>query len=104
MLVERFITIRKTEECTELHTHFLLVDAGKGKGDNEICHQHSEVSVLGFIVNVKCFIVNETKFSFSRIYLKMNHEIHVKAAKRSCSFPKYISHDMSFRLQEKFDT
>lgn len=96
---ERFITIRKTEECTELHTHFLLVSAGKGKGDNEICHQHSEVSVLGFAV-----IVNETKFSFSRIYLTMNHEIHGKAAKGSCSFPKYIKHDMSFRRQETFDT
>lgn len=77
VLVEQLITIRKTEECIELHTHFLLVDAGKGKGDNEICHQHSEISILGF-----AFIVNETKFSFSRIYLTMNHEITCESNKQ----------------------
>lgn len=80
--VEQFITIGKTEECTEPHTHALLVDAGKGKGDN-IYHQHSQVNVLGFAL-----IVNETKLSFSRIYLTVNHEMHVKATKRSHSFPK----------------
>lgn len=98
MLAERLVTIRKIEAWTERHTHFLLDYAGKSKGDNGICHQHSEARTLGF-----AFIVNVTKFTFSRIYLKMDPEIHGKAIKRSCNFPRYIKCDMSFRLQENFN-